>query len=64
MEPKSTGIEDGYTAEVSTCRQVADWILELCGCVWMRLTHKYIIIPVFIAVLLIFFSGTAGRCER
>jgi hypothetical protein len=57
MELKIAGIEDGYTAEVSTCRQVADWILELCGCVWIRLTHKYIIIPVFIVALLLLFFG-------
>jgi hypothetical protein len=55
MELKNAGIEDGYTAEVSTCRQVADWILELCGCVWIHLTHKYIIIPVLIVALLNFF---------
>lgn len=29
MELKIAGIEDGYTAEVSTFRQVADWFLQL-----------------------------------
>jgi len=29
MELKIAGIEDGYTAEVSTFRQVPNWFLQL-----------------------------------
>lgn len=31
MELKNTGIEDGYSPEVSTCRQVTDWVMEQYG---------------------------------
>jgi hypothetical protein len=56
MELKITGIEDGYTAEVSTFRQVADWFLQLYyhGCMCSLLNEGMQRILMFIIVLLPF----------